>query len=96
MATWEEFWRVVVIDTDRHMLETFKFGLRIRPNNLEIDNLGMVVITILIYVPVGRSPAVVVVAVGQTGYLLSNPVATGFVASAFSTSLFSRTCRSFS
>ena len=39
MATWEDLWKVVVIDTNRHTLETFKYALGIRPNNLEIANL---------------------------------------------------------
>jgi hypothetical protein len=42
VVTWGDLWKVVVIDTNRHMLETFKCGLGIKPNNLEIDNLGRV------------------------------------------------------
>ncbi|KAG0245911.1 hypothetical protein BG011_002630, partial [Mortierella polycephala] len=40
VPTWEDLWKVVVIDTDGRTLETLKFGLGIRPNNLEIDNLS--------------------------------------------------------
>ena len=32
----------IVIDIDRHKMEALKFGLRIRPNNLEIDNFSRV------------------------------------------------------
>jgi len=54
VATWEDLWKVVVVDIDGYTLETFKFRLRIGPNNLKFANLGRVDDTMLIYVPVGQ------------------------------------------
>jgi hypothetical protein len=54
MMTWKDPWIVVVIDTDGHTLEALKFRPGVRSNNLEINNLGRVSDTMLIYVPVGQ------------------------------------------
>ncbi|KAG0014336.1 hypothetical protein BGZ81_000526, partial [Podila clonocystis] len=40
VAKWEDLRKVVVIDINGHTLEAIKFGLRIWPNHLEIDNFG--------------------------------------------------------
>ncbi|KAF8924596.1 hypothetical protein BGZ58_001628, partial [Dissophora ornata] len=40
VAKWEDLGKVVVINIDGYTLKAFKFGFRIRPNNLKFDNLG--------------------------------------------------------
>jgi len=42
VATWEDIWKVAVVNIDGYTLETFKFGFRIRLNNSEINLLSRV------------------------------------------------------
>lgn len=42
MTRRKDLWKVVDVDIDGHTMEAFKFGLRIGPSNLDVDNLDRV------------------------------------------------------